>query len=182
MDIKRVRWLTVLLVSAAGGINFLFKILSGDTPGDAAIGTAIYVVMMGAALALLLRNRGKTLRRLADSGQIECHLRCPEAPDGDRYRKWNFGLVLASPGVLTFQPVLGKTTIARGAAFDLDVQAVSGSRSAPTGWEKFNQLGRKALVLPLHTVGGTVELAGSAATLDRLESRLFEQGAKNLLP
>ncbi|WP_157407849.1 hypothetical protein [Arthrobacter sp. ZBG10] len=181
MDIKRVRWLMVLLVAAAGGVNFLLKILSGDTPGDAAIGTAIYVVLMGSAVALLLRNRGKTLRRLADSGQVECHLRCPEAPDGDRYRKWNFGLVLASPGVLTFQPVLGKTTMARGAAFDLKVQEVSGSRSAPTAWDKFNQLGRKTLVLPLDTADGTVEVAGSAATLDKLESRLFEQAAENLL-
>ncbi|WP_157371069.1 hypothetical protein [Arthrobacter sp. Leaf141] len=120
MGIKRVRWLMVLLVAAAGGVNFLLKILSGDTQGDAAI-------------------------------------------------------------VLTFQPVLGKTTMARGAAFDLKVQEVSGSRSAPTAWDKFNQLGRKTLVLPLDTADGTVEVAGSAATLDKLESRLFEQAAENLL-
>lgn len=172
MTERRLPWFLILLVAVAGGFNFLIKVLSGDPPGDAAISTAIYVVMIGLVFLFFVRRRRKTLRRLSEQGQIECYIRRPQAPDGDRYRKWNFGLVTPSPGTLTFQPVLGRTSIARGEPFNIHIHATSGPRYSPTKWDKFNRLEPNALVLPLLTDEGPVEVAGQATTLDRIEASL----------
>ncbi|WP_045731093.1 hypothetical protein [Pseudarthrobacter chlorophenolicus] len=172
MTEKRFYWYLILSISVLGGINFLIKIVSGDTAGDAAIGTVIYVFIIGLMFLFLVRRRRKTLRKLAEKGQIECYIRRPQAPKSDRYRKWNIGLVTPSPGTLTFQPVLGRTSIARGEPFNIRIQATSGPRYAATKWDKFNRLEANALVLPLQTDEGPVDVAARAATLDRIEASL----------
>lgn len=172
MTEKHVRWYLVLLIAAGGAVYFLYELLSGEATGDAALSTVIFVVVVSLMSLFLLRRRRKTLRRLRDQGQLECYIRRSGAPEGDRYLKWNFGLVKPAPGVLTFQPVLGKTSIARGEPFELRVHANPGSRYPATKWDKFNRLEPNALVVPLQTDEGPVEVAGQAATLDRIEASL----------
>lgn len=78
------------------------------------------------------------------------------------------------PGTLTFQPVIGRTSIPRGEPFDIRIKATSASRYPATRWEKFNRLEPNAIVLPLQTDQGIVEVAGKAATLDKIEASLAE--------
>jgi hypothetical protein len=172
MTEKRLPWFLILLIAAAGAVNFLIKVLSGDTAGDAAISTAIYVVIIGLTFLFLVRRRRKTLNRLSEKGQMECYIRWPGAPESDRYRKWNFGLVSPAPGILRFQPVLGRTSIARGERFDIRIHAAPGSRYPATKWDKFNRLEPNAVVVSLHTDQGPLEVAGQAGTLDRIEASL----------
>jgi hypothetical protein len=132
MTEKRTRWYLILLIVGGGAVYFLLEVLSGESADDAAISTIIFVGVLSLMFIFLLRRRRKTLHRLAEHGQIECYMRRPEAPEGDRYRKWNGGLVNPAQGILTFQPVLGRTTIARGEPFDIRVIATAGSRYPAT--------------------------------------------------
>lgn len=172
MTEKRIRWYLILLIVAGGVVYFLFELLSGEPAEDAAISTIIFVGILSLMFFFLLRRRLKTLRRLAEHGQIECYIRRSDAPKGNRYRKWNIGLVTPSQGILTFQPVLGRTSIARGEPFDIRVLETAGARYPATKWDKFNRLEPNAIVLPLQTDEGLIEVAGQTATLDRIEAFL----------
>ncbi|SDS60653.1 hypothetical protein SAMN04489743_0432 [Pseudarthrobacter equi] len=172
MTEKRRRLYLVLLLVGGGGAYFLYELLSGEPSDLAAIGTLIFLGAVSLMLIVLVRQRRRSSQRLAQRGQIECYIRRPDAPQGDRYRKWNIGLVTADQGVLTFQPVLGRTRIARGDPFDIRVMATTGSRYPATKWDKFNRLEANAIVLPVNTVDGPLEIAGQTNTLDNIEAFL----------
>jgi hypothetical protein len=163
-----------------GVVYFLIKVLSGDAVDVAAVSAAFYVVALGATFLVLSRRRRKTLRKLSERGQVECYIRRPEAPRGDRYRKWNIGLVTPAPGLLTFQPVLGRTSIARGEPFEIRISASRGPRYPAERWDKFNRLEPHAIVWPVQTDDGPFEVAGQAATLDKLQASL--EGASSKEP
>jgi hypothetical protein len=169
---KRFRWYLIVWIAGGGAAYFLYEVLSGDPVDDAAISTVIFVGILSLTVLFLLRRRRKTLLRLAEQGQVECYIRRPEAPEGDRYRKWNIGLVKPSQGLLTFQPVLGRTSIARGEPFDMRVKAMAGPRFPATKWDKFNSLAPYVDVMPLQSDEGLVEVAGQAPMLDRIETSL----------
>ena len=150
MTEKQRRWYILLLFGGGGAAYFLIKVLFGEAPEVAALNTVINLVFLGVLLRVLWRRRRKTLRRLAEQGQVECYLRRPEAPQGDRYRKWNVGLVTPAAGTLRFQPVLDRTSIARGDAFDIPLgSSRDASRYPASTWDKFNRLEWNAVVLPL---------------------------------
>ena len=172
MTESRRRWYVALFLVGGGVAYFLIKVLFGDAVDVAALSASFYVAVLGVMYLILSRRRRKTLRKLSEQGQVECYLRRPEAPVGDRYRKWNVGLVTPAPGLLTFQPVLGRTSIARGEPFDIHIHAARGTRYPPTKWDKFNRLEPNAIVLPLRADEGLVEVAGQAATLDKLQGSL----------
>jgi hypothetical protein len=172
MTEKRRRLYLVLLLVGGGGIYFLYEFLSGEPSDDAAISTLIFIGAVSLMLIVLVRRRRRSSQRLAERGQIECYIRRPDAPEGDRYRKWNIGLVTPGQGVFTFQPVLGRTRIARGEPFDIRVTATAGSRYPATKWDKFNRLEANAVVLPVNTDDGPVEIAGQTDTLDKIEAFL----------
>lgn len=172
MTEKRRRLYLVLLLVGGGGAYFLYAILSGEPADNAAISTAIFIGVVSLMIVFMLRQRRKSSQRPAERGQIECYIRRPEAPEGDRYRKWNIGLVTPAQGIFTFQPVLGRTRIARGEPFDIRVITTAGSRYPATRWDKFNRLEPNAIVLPVNTNDGPVEIAGQTDTLDKIEAFL----------
>jgi hypothetical protein len=102
MTEERTGWYLILLIVGGGAVYFLFEVLSGEPADDAAISTIIFVGVLSLMFIFLLRRRRKALHRLAEHGQIECYIRRPEAPEGDRYRKWNGGLAKPAEGILTF--------------------------------------------------------------------------------
>ena len=154
MTEKRRRLYILLLFGGGGAANFLIKVLFGEAPDVAAVNTVIYLALLGVLLRVLWRRRRKTLQRLSDQGQIECYLRRPEAPQGDRYRKWNIGLVTPAAGALMFQAVLGRTSIPRGDFFNTVLRPSPGAARYPASqWDKFNRLESNAIILPLE--GGT---------------------------
>jgi hypothetical protein len=134
---KRRRWYVALFFVAGGGsyflIYFLIGALSGRALEGAALSAAVYVVMLGMMYLILSRRRRKRLRELSEQGQVECYLRRPDAPEGDRFRKWNAGIATPTPGLLPFQPVRGRTSIARGKSFDIRIHATLGSRYTACG-------------------------------------------------
>jgi hypothetical protein len=172
MTENRRRWYVALCLVGGGAAYFLIRVLSGVAVDVAAVSAAFYVVALGAMFVVLSRKRRKTLRKLSERGQVECYIRRPEGPRGDRYRKWNIGLVTPAPGLLIFQPVLGRTSIARGEPFEICIQASGGPRYPATRWDKFNRLEPHAIVWPLQTDEGPLEVAGQSATLDKLQASL----------
>lgn len=178
MTNKGPYWLAAVGTVAIGLVQFVSKILSGRSAGDAAIGAAIYMVIIGVVFLFLVRQRRKIVRSLKAKGQVECYIRRLPDPARGHKGKWEIGLVTVAPEVLTFQPVLGRTSIARGNSFDIRVLAVAGPRFQPTKWDKFNRLEPKALGLPLETDQGPLELAGQANVLDKIESLLAGAGQR----
>ncbi|MBJ2121712.1 hypothetical protein I6N91_12055 [Arthrobacter sp. MSA 4-2] len=171
---KMRRRLSYALVFLAGGVlYFLLKVAFGEAPADAALSAAFFTITLAIAMAFVVRWQRRSLRRVAERGQFVCSIRRPEAPKGDGFRKWNYGLVTPTAGGLTFQPVLGTTTIHRGNPIRIGLRPSAGAaRFAPSRWDKFNSLGPEVVILPLQAADGRVEVAGRTATLDRIQEAL----------
>ncbi|CAA9209831.1 MAG: hypothetical protein AVDCRST_MAG83-1005 [uncultured Arthrobacter sp.] len=176
---KNRRRLHYALIFLAGGVfYFLLKVASGETPAHAALSAAFFTVTLAIVMAFVVRWQRRSLRRVVERGQFACSIRLPEAPKGERFRKWNYGLVTPTAGALTFQPVLGTTTIHRGNPTRIDLQPSAGAaRFAPSRWDKFNSLGPEVVVLPLQAADGRVEVAGRTITLDRIEEVVAGSGS-----
>ena len=63
-EYRRRLYIAFFLVGC-GSLYFIVKVLSGETPADAAVLSALYVLGIGVMLAIFVRIRRRTLQRLA---------------------------------------------------------------------------------------------------------------------
>lgn len=181
MDQKQRVGMLALAFTVGGLVYFLVQILFGDPPGEAAIEAALWLIILIIIVCIWMHLRRKKIRQLSDHGIVEGYIRRPEAPKGDPYRKWNYGLLTPRRGILNFQPVIGTTTRTRGEPFDIELRTpASGHRNATTK-EKFDRLSFGIVVANFSTSNGALEIASGPKTLAGIESVLAgePQKAKN---
>lgn len=172
MTKNKRRWYLALYAIGTGGAFFGYLRLSGQPLRVAGLSTIIWVAWMSLVIMVIFRRRRKSMARISAQGQVSCFIRRPAAPAGDRYRKWKSVLIAPDSGVLTIHPTWGGTLITRGSSFTLKVHPSAGPRRPATKWEKFNRFGTNAIVLPLDTNEGPLEVAAQSNTLETIESSL----------
>lgn len=160
------------LVGASLLLFLLYTLVLGRSPAVAALQIGVLVPTSAVTFALISLWQRRTVRRLLAEGRFRCDLRRPQASKGDRYRKWQGVIVTPSPGMLSVQPVFGRTSIAIKEVFELRLSAPPGARYEATRWDKFNRLTRGSVVMPLQMTDGLLEIAGSNSVLDDIEARL----------
>ncbi len=172
MTKNKRRWYLVLYAIGTGGAFFGYLRLSGQPMGVAGLSSIIWLAWMSLVFLVIFRRRRKIMARISAQGQVPGFIRRPAAPAGDRYRKWKSVLIAPDSGALTIHPTLGGTFMTRGSPFTLKVHPSAGPRRPATKWEKFNRFGTNAIVLPLETNEGPLEVAAQANTLEAIESSL----------
>ncbi|WP_299169842.1 hypothetical protein [uncultured Arthrobacter sp.] len=172
MDPKQRVGMLALVFTAAGLMYFLIQILLGDPPGRAAIESAIWLIMFSTIFSVWIHFRGKKIRQLSDRGIVEGYIRRPEAPKGDPYRKWNYGLLKPRRGILSFQPVVGRTTRTRGVPFDVELGTPASTHRKASAKEAFDRLSFGIVVASFSTSDGPFEIASGPKTLAGIEAGL----------
>ena len=172
MDPRKRAGMLALAFAISGLVYFLVQILFGDPPGHAAIETAIWLTLLIVFFGVWMHLRAKKVRQLSDHGIVEGYIRRPEAPKGDPYRKWNYGLLTPRRGILTFQPVIGTTTRKRGEPFDIELETPASGHRKATGKEKLDRLSFGVVIADFTTDGGRLEIASGPKTLAGIESVL----------
>lgn len=159
----------VVIFFIAGAIRLAF--VPGDL-ADAAVHTIMNTLVYWLLALFQIRNLRKTNARLKEHGQLRAYIRYPESRPGSLSRIWNQGIVTPAAGSLQFQPAVYDNLEASGRATTLIVERVQPERWKVTGKNRkyIGSFGMYAVTVL--TDRGTVELAASPESLDRLAEAL----------
>ncbi|ABK01857.1 hypothetical protein Arth_0457 [Arthrobacter sp. FB24] len=171
--------LTMLVLALGWGFVLAVQLVFGDSFDEAAVSATFWVICVAAVWYVFLRRRKKTEQRLADAGQVLMYLRYPDSRPGSLSGIWNMGVATLAPRTLHFQPSVYDNLEPSGRAVVLTGLEVASPPRSLNRQDKKHVPQFLFQAMTLSSDAGTIEVAASPATLEKVRQSVIAPPAEN---